>query len=253
MKMRVWLLVLIILAILLVGCTKEQSPQQQDPRIQTLSDENAQLKDKLQELNSQVSELKKQLDYVTGEKNKYLKELDEFYLTRITGTVDLMYWDNGDMFRALKDYNEELKTATWQTYNYRRDMKDFYWQSGQGGFFDDPFFEFRRKDQDQELSAFHLRIERLALGNNRSLAQEEYDKYAQRVLKETQIDKDLACFQQTTCRDIKVIKCIKENKNYHSWFEGSYLFTSYFDNRAALDAFEKFYCYSDITSIADLK
>ncbi len=153
--------------------------------------------------------------------------------------------------RALGDYNEKFKNATWEIYVYRRDKKDFYWQFG-GEFVQDPFFELRRKDQDQELDVFHFRIERLAINNNRTLAQEEYEKYFNEVLKETQIDKELSCYQQTTCRDIKVVKCTKEGKDYYSWFEGSHLFSSMFDKREALDAFEQFYCYSQPGSMTTI-
>ncbi|GAG48955.1 unnamed protein product, partial [marine sediment metagenome] len=193
--------------------------------------ENDQLKEQIQDLETQIPDLTKQLTSITEERDEYLKQLDEFYLTKITGTIDLIYWDDTDMVKALGDYlyNAKFKTASWKTYVYRRDKKDFYWQFG-GSFVQDPFFELRRKNQDHELDIFHFRIERLAIDNNRTLAQKEYDKYLQNVLKETQIDKDLTCYQQTTCRDIKIVKCTKDNKNYHSWFEGSHLFTSRFDD-----------------------
>lgn len=246
MKLRYLLIPFVI--ILLSGCIK----QTVDSRITELDEENSQLKEQVSQLDSQISDLKNQLNIVTEERDKYLKQLDEFYLTEITGTVDLIYWDDTDMIRALGDYNEKFKTASWKTYIYRRDKKDFYWQFG-GSFVQDPFFELRRKDQDHELDIFHFRVERLAIGYNRTLAQEEYDLYIQDILKETQIDKDLHCYQQTTCRDIKVIKCTKDDKDYHSWFEGSHLFITRFDDREALDAFEKFYCHSkpgSMTTIA---
>lgn len=237
MKLRY--LFIFLIAVLLSGCAETQPT---DTRIAELQQENTDLKEQVQGSESQIADLESQLTTITKERDEYLEQLDGFYLTKITGTIDLMYWDDADIVRALGPYNEKFKTASWKTYVYRRDKKDFYWQFG-GEFTNDPFFELRRKDQDHELSEFHLRIERLALNNNRTLAQEKYDLYLQEVLKETQIDQDLHCYQQTTCRDIKVVKCTKDNKNYHSWFEGSHLFITRFDSREALDTFEKFYCH----------
>lgn len=234
-------LILFCVIILLNGCI--QQAEEIDSGIKELSDENSKLKEDIKELETQITSLKNELNTVTEEKNKYLKELDEFYLTKITGTVDLMYWDDNDMIRALGDYNEKFKDASWKIYVYRRDKKDFYWQVG-GEFTQDPFFELRRKDQDQELNVSHLRIERLAINYNSTLAHGSFNEYFQEILKETQIDKELNCYQQTACRDIKVIKCVKDNKNMYVWFEGSHLFISRFDSREALDTFEKFYCYS---------
>lgn len=235
------LLFLCIIFLLINGCVKPV--QESDSQIQELNEENSNLKEDVKELETQITNLKNELNTVTEEKNKYEKELDEFYLTKITGIVDLMYWDDNDMIRALGDYNEKLKDASWKVYIYRRDKKDFYWVLG-GEFTSDPFFELRRKDQDQELNVSHLRIERLAINNNATLAQDSFDEYLQDILKETQIDKELNCYQQTTCRDIRVIKCVKDNKDMYAWFEGSHLFISRFDSREALDTFEKFYCYS---------
>lgn len=240
MKMR-YLLLIFVIILLLSGCAK--TPEEIDSRVEALTEENSQLKEQISALESQISSLEDQLNTVTEERDEYLKELDEFYLTQITGTVDLVYWDDTDMVRAFGDYNEKFKTASWETYVYRRDKKDFYWQFG-GSFVQDPFFELRRKDQDHELDIFHFRTERLAINNNRTLAQEKYTRYLEVIIRETQIDKDLNCYQQTTCRDIKVVKCTKDNKNYHSWFEGSHLFITRFDDREALDAFEDFYCRS---------
>lgn len=239
-------LIILFLTALLFGCAK--APE----GVNQFADENSNLKEQIRELESQVTDLKNQLTSVTEERDKYLKELDEFYLTKITGTVDLMHWDDNDMIRALGKYNDKFNGASWKIYVYRRDNKDFYWQLG-GEFVQDPFFELRRKDQDQELNVSHLRIERLAIDYNQTLAQEEYAKYVQNVLKETQLDKDITCYQQTICRDIKVIKCTKDSKDYHSWFEGSHLFTSLFDSREALDAFEKFYCYSQPGSMTSIQ
>jgi len=231
---------------LLFGCTLGETSQLTDPRVGHLTDENSKLEKKVLDLESQVEELDSKLADVTKERDEYLQELDGFYLTEITGDVDLMYWNDEDIVTALGAYNEVFKTASWKTYVYRRENKDFYWQI-QGQFIDDPFFELRRKDQDHELDVFHFRIERLALHGNRSLSQASYDIYLQGILKESQIDPDLYCFEQTTCRDIKVVKCIKNNQNYYSWFEGSHLFISRFDDREALNTFEKMYCRPDPT------
>ncbi len=242
MKLRYYLLIC-FLVILLSGC---RAPPEivEDTRIVELQKENEELKGMIAELESQISSLKDQLNLVIEERDKYLKELDEFYLTEITGDVDLIYWTDEEIARALGEYNEKFKDAAWKTYTYRREEKDFYWQFDPSlGFVADPFFELRLKDQDSELDVFHFRIERFAIKNNRTLAQEKYDEYLKEVLKESQADLDLRCFEQTTCRDIKVIKCVKDNKDYHSWFEGSRLFTTRFDGREALDAFEKLYCH----------
>lgn len=238
MKLKYLLICFII--IILNGCIPT------DEKIEKLQQENIQLKEQIQEFESQISDLKDQLNIITEERNKYLKELDEFYLTKITGDIDLIYWDRDHIIRALGYYNEKFKSAVWQTYEYRRDKKDFYWAFNTSlGFVPDPFFELRRRDRETELDFFHFRVERLDLNYNRTLAQENYDSYVEDVLRESQIDPDLTCYKQTACRGIKVIKCTKDNKDYHSWFEGSHLFTTRFDNREALDAFEEFYCHPD--------
>ncbi len=243
-------LILFCVVILLSGCL--QQVEETDSGVTDLEKENSKFKDTIIELETQITNLKNELTTVTEERDKYLKELDDFYLTKITGTIDLMYWDDNDMIRALGDYNERFKDASWKVYIYRLDKKDFYWVLG-GEFTTDPFFELRRKNQDQELNVSHLRIERLAINYNSTLAHDSFDEYYQEILKETQIDKELSCYQQTTCRDIKVVKCVKDNKDMYIWFEGSHLFISRFDSREALDAFEKFYCYStpgSMTTIA---
>lgn len=235
---------LCVFILLLSGCVKTSG--ELNSKIELLKEENSQLKDQIVELESQISALKNQFNTVTEERNRYLKELDDFYLTKVTGDIDLTYWDNDHIVRALSYYNDKFKSAVWQTYTYRRDQKDFYWAFNTSlGFTPDPFFELRRKDKDIELDFFHFRIERLDLNYNKTLAQEKYDSYANDVLRESQIDPDLNCYKQTVCRNIQVIKCTKDNKDYHSWFEGIYLFTTRFDNREALDAFEKFYCRTD--------
>lgn len=242
-------LILFCVIILLSGCIQQAT--ETDSRIKELNDENSKLNANIKELETQITSLKNELNTITDEKNKYLKQLDEFYLTKITGTVDLMYWDDNDIIRALGDYNEKFKDASWKEYIYRRDYKDFYWVLG-GEFTLDPFFNLRRTDQDQELNVSHLRIERLAINYNQTLAQESFEKYLQDILKETQLDKELSCYQQTACRDIKIIKCVKDNKNMFVWFEGTHMFSSRFDDEEALDAFEKFYCYSTPGSMTTL-
>jgi len=241
--MKNWCLILFCGLILLSGCVQQT---QTDSGLADLKEENSKLKEDIKELETQITDLKNQLNTVTEERDHYLNELDHFYLTKITGTVDLTYWDNDHIIRALGHYNDKFKSPTWQTYAYRRDQKDFYWTENSSlGFTPDPFFELRREDRGSELDFFHFRIERLNLNKNKTLAQEEYNSYMNEVLAETQIDSDLKCYKQTTCRDIQVIKCVKDNKDYYSWFEGLYLFTTRFDNREALDAFEKFYCHTD--------
>lgn len=241
MKLRCLLVCFIV--ILLAGCVETQPP---DTRVAELQQENLQLKEYVQELETQITNLKNQLNTVTEERDEYLKELDEFFLTRIKSDVDLIYWNDDQIVSALANYNEKFEGASWQTYVYRLDEKDFYWEFNTSlGFTNDPFFKLRRKNSDSELEFFHFRIERLALNNNRTLAQEVYDDYMEQVLIEDTADKDLYCYKQTTCRDVKVVKCTKNNQNYHSWFEGSHLFTTRFDDRAALDAFEKFYCHPE--------
>lgn len=240
MKERYWILFCVI--ILLSGCVQQTT----DSGLTDLKEENSKLKSDIKVLEAQITDLKNQLNVANEERDKYLKELDDFYLTKITGTVDLTYWDNDHIVRALGYYNDKFKSAVWQTYEYRRDQKDFFWSFNISlGFTPDPFFELRRKDKDSELDFFHFRVERLDLNYNKTLAQEKYDSYVNDVLAETQIDSDLKCYKQTTCRDIKVIKCTKEGKDYYSWFEGLFLFTTRFDNREALDAFENFYCHTD--------
>lgn len=232
--------------------------QAPDSRLIELQEENSELKGEIQDLESQVSDLKSQLTSITEERDGYLKQLDEFYLTKLTGDIDLTNWDREHIVRALSYYNEKFKSTVWHTYDYRMDKKDFYWtQNTSLGFVPDPFFELKRKKKDSEFEFFHLRIERLDLttevadpntvtfSSNKTRALEKYNEYVDDVLRESQIDPDLKCYQQTTCRDIKVIKCTKDNKNYYSWFEGSHLFTTRFDDREALDAFEEFYCRPD--------
>ena len=242
MKFKV-LLVFFIILLFLNGCTR-LCPS--DSRLEELIRENHGLKEEVAELESQITNLKNALTVVTEERDDYLKQLDEFYLTQITGDVDLIYWDRDHIVKALEYYDEGFKNPRWEVFEYRQDLKDFYWLFNTSlGFVKDPFFELRRKNKGSELSSFHFRVERLTLDYNRSSAQKVYDLYLEDLLRETQIDHDLKCFQQTVCRDVKVIKCTKDNKDYHSWSEGSYLFTTRFDGRQALDAFERFYCHPD--------
>lgn len=240
MKLRYLLVCFII--ILLSGCV-QQPP---DVRIDKLQQENSQLKEEVQELETHITNLKNEMNTITEERDEYLKELDEFFLTKIDSDVDLIYWNEDEIVRALGNYNKKFNSAVWQTYTYRREEKDFYWAFNTSlGFVPDPFFHLRLKDSDTELDFFHFRVERFALNNNRTVAQEKYEDYLKKVVIEDTADKDLHCYKQTTCRDIKVVKCTKNNQNYHSWFEGSRLFTTRFDDRVALDAFEKFYCHPE--------
>jgi len=233
-----------IFLILIAGCVK--TPGKIDSRSQELTQENSELKEQISGLQSQISDLKIELDEVTKERDEYLKQLDEFYLTKVTGDIDLNYWDRDHIVRALGYYNEKFKSVVWQTYNYRRETEDFYWAFNSSlGFVKDPFFNLRRRDRDTELDFFHFRIERLDLTKNTTFAQETYDSYETDILRESQIDPDLNCFKQTSCRSINVIKCVKDGKDYYGWSEGSFLFTTRFDNRETLNAFEQFYCYPD--------
>lgn len=245
MKLKYLLVCLTILIIILLsGCVK--TPDQLSSEVEELRAANVQLKEEISELESQITNLKNTLNEVTEERDDYLEQLDEFFLTEIKSEVDLIYWTDDEIVRALGNYNKKFNSAVWQTYNYRREEKDFYWAFNTSlGFVPDPFFHLRLKDSDTELDFFHFRIERFALNNNRTLAQEKYEAYRDKVLVEAEADQDLRCYEQTTCRDIKVVKCTKNNQNYHSWFEGSRLFTTRFDDREALDAFEKFYCHPE--------
>jgi len=255
MKIK-YLLLSIIILIFLSGCV---DTTKQASKIEQLTDENAELKDQIFELESQVVSLKNNFNEVLEERNDYEKQLDEFYLTKITGDIDLTNWDREHIVRALGYYNDKFKSTAWYSYDYRLDQKDFYWtQNTSLGFVPDPFFELKRKKKDSEFVNFHLRLERLDLTtvvdasnavtfvSNKTVALEKYNEYVDDVLRESQIDLDLTCYKQTSCRDIKVIKCSKDNKNYYSWFEGSHLFTTRFDNREALNAFEEFYCRPDL-------
>lgn len=236
-------LILFCVIILLSGCIQQSEI---DSSITGLEQENSELKEDVKELETQITSLKNELNTITEERDHYLKELDDFYLTKITGTIDLTDWDNDHIIRALGYYNDKFNSAVWQNYAYRRAEKDFYWTVNNSlGFISDPFFELRRGDRGTELDFFHFRIERLDLTDNKTLAQIVYGSYVGDVFAETQIDSELKCYEQTVCRDVKVIKCTKDNKDYYSWFEGLYLFTTRFDNREALDAFEKFYCHTD--------
>jgi len=225
-----WFVVFFVVLFLLSGCA------QQVP----LVGDTKQCVDELKITQESNTELESRISQLEGENAKMKKQLDDYYFTQISSDVDLLDWNAGEIIRSMSIYDADFASGGWMTYFYHLDAKNYYYQQGDV-FPEDPFFQIRYKNSGQEFNFSHLRIINIALGN-KTLGQEEWKSYLGKVLRETQADKDLTCYQQTACRQIQVVKCNKNNQKLYVWSEGTNLFMSRNDDAKALDTFERFYC-----------
>ncbi|MFH1332195.1 MAG: hypothetical protein ABIH63_02825 [archaeon] len=194
----------------------------------------------LEDLQAYVSELEDRISLLEKENADMKKQLDDYYFTQITSDVDLLDWNSEEIMRGMILYNARYSEGGWWTYFYHLDTKNYYYQQG-AVLPEDPFFNLRYKNSGQEYNISSLRIINIALGN-RTLGDETWKDYLGKVLRETQVDTDLTCYQQTACRQIQVIKCNKKNQKLYVWSEGTNLFMSRNDEGVVLDTFQRFYC-----------
>ncbi len=230
-----WFVAFFVVLLFVSGCA-QQSPQSS---INPLANDNK-CSDELGILQDYVSELQSRISVLEEENTNMKKQLEDYYFSKVTSDVDLLDWNAGEIMRALTLYNANFAKGSWWTYFYNLDTKNYYYQEGEV-FQEDPFFQLRYKNSGQEFNVSSLRIINIALGN-KTIGNEEWKSYIGKVLRETQIDEDLTCYQQTVCRQVQVLKCNKDNQKLYVWSEGTNLFMSRNDDGTALDAFQRFYC-----------
>lgn len=218
---------------------------------------NSQEKTKTEEIGlevenykSQITGLTQQIDLLEKEKEDLEEQLsaEEINIENITEEVEeeqplksqinLLDWSRDEIIGALAAINPDFESGKWFTYIYRGDGS-YYDQVGP--IFDvDPFSKIAYRERGEEYTVNSLRM--FLLNPDKEKAKNAYASFIGEVTKESQLDKDLVCAQQTGCFNIKIIKCDKLGKDYYAWFEGNYLFTTINSGRETLDTFETFYC-----------
>ncbi len=226
-----WFILLFVVVFLFSGCAEQAT---------LITSQGNDCQQELDDLKSYNSQLQERIDDLEKENTDMRNQLDNYYFTQITSDVDLLDWNAQEIMRGMILYNPKFAEGGWWTYFYHLDTRNYYYQEG-GVFPEDPFFQLRYKNSGQEYNVSHLRIINIALGN-RTLGDEGWKAYLGKALRETQVDEDLTCYQQTACRQIQVIKCNKNNQKFYAWSEGTNLFVSRNDEEVALDTFQRFYC-----------
>ena len=232
-------IVLILVVIILIsgaGCESVET-------INQTTSSNTDVQKQIDELNKQVSELKTQVDGLKQTNDKLEKENSELktqvegYTPKaINATLDLKSWTSDDIFNKYKETDSVFQLAGWYTYEYSGET--LYSKFDQQFYGKDEFSEIAYKKQDRELNVSHLRM--FKLGYKSSVEQEEQD-YLDLISTKSSIDRSLQCTTSLDCRDVKVIRCVKNGKKLFAWFADGWLFSA-IDNGYALEIFKKFYC-----------
>lgn len=237
-SMRWFVLVLAFAFLFFVGCANQASVNSIQP--QSGASELDQCYGEVEDLNSYNEELIARINLLEDENYNINEQLEKSSSTKVVGDVDLLDWTTEEMMRGLIRYEPKFREGGWWTYFYDLDNENYYYQEAEI-FPKDPFFRLRYKNSGQEFNVSKLRIINIALGN-RTLGEASWGSYVSKVLRETQADPVLTCYQQTACRQVHVVKCSKSNQTMAAWSEGTNLFMSRNDGSLALDAFERFYC-----------
>lgn len=234
-----WFVVFLAFAFLFfVGCTQQASVNSIQPK--PGSSELDQCYGEVDDLNSYNEELISRINVLEDENSDLKDQLSASSSIKVSGDVDLLDWTTEEITRGLIRYEPKFKEGGWWTYFYDFDNENYYYWEAEI-FPKDPFFRLRYKNSGQEFNVSKLRIINIALGN-RTLGEASWNSYLSKVLRETQADPLLTCYQQTACRQTHVVRCSKSNQTLNAWSEGTNLFMSRNDNSFALDAFERFYC-----------
>ena len=149
---------------------------------------------------------------------------------------NLTAWYFADVFEGLRKTTNKINFSDNYTYIYNDDGSFF---SKKGPIFSvDPFFEIIYNDVGFEIRFSHFRTYNLGEGIN---GLEKYNYYIDRVERKDIIDANLTCVKSEECRNIKLIKCSKNQESAYIWFIDTYLFSAY-DKGELFDIFKEFYC-----------
>ena len=220
---KILLISILILTIFLVnaGCVKEVHKEQP-------GDNEANL------LKQKIAELEQSLEQKEQELKKYQPK-------QVSYMMDLTKWSEDEIMQAFKKENENFKAdGSWFEYKY--DPEEDYYYDIEGPIFQDPFTKLAYKQQAREWNTNRLRIFDLGY-DDINLAESRYNTYKEEIIEvQTRLDEELSCFEQLSCRDVKLIQCKKGKEEYYSWFAERYLFVKRNDKGDTFKTFTKIYC-----------
>lgn len=149
---------------------------------------------------------------------------------------NLTTWYFADVFEGLRKTTNKINFSDNYTYIYNDDGSFF---SKKGPIFPvDPFFEIIYNDIGFEIRFSHFRTYNLGEGKS---GLEKYNDYIDKISRKDIIDNNMTCNSFEECRNIKLIKCSKNQELAYIWFIDTYLFSAY-DKGEMLDIFKEFYC-----------
>lgn len=233
-KKTILITLLVLCIFILNGCIQQEQHKEQPL---TFTQENT-----LQKEQQELGLLKLEKQQLQEQLKKQEKELAKYKATQLKDQIDLTSWTEDEIIESFKPLNEKFKNISW--FEYRYDHDNSYYYDIEGPIIKDPFHKFAYDDENREWSVDKLRIFDLGY-DNLSLAEKRYTDYREMVLKQTRIDKEIICYEQIGCRDIKFISCKKSKNNYYSWFAERYLFVTRDDNGDAFKTFKELYCTSE--------
>ena len=184
------------------------------------------------ELQSELEEKNKEPAVVSTVENITESPSQE----NLANKPNLTAWYFADVFEGLRKTTNKINFSDNYTYIYNDDGSFF---SKKGPIFSvDPFFEIIYNDVGFEIRFSHFRTYNLGEGIN---GLEKYNYYIDRVERKDIIDANLTCVKSDECRNIKLIKCSKNQESAYIWYVDTYLFSAY-DKGEMLDIFKEFYC-----------
>jgi len=187
---------------------------------------------------SEDPELKKEVMNLQNEVVELKSELNKYDGENVEKIINLTNWKISDVINGLELVSEDVKNSTSYTYVYNSD--DHVYFSYDGPLFGyDPFWKLVYSQLNTELSFSHLRI--FKLNEDYTKANEVYQDYESKIMREEVLDPDMNCEKTIDCRDVQLVICNKQGKTFYSWYKETFLFSAY-DNGEALNIFREFYC-----------
>ncbi len=185
-----------------------------------------------EDLQSELEEKNKEPAVISVIENK----TENLTKENLANKPNLTTWYFADVFEGLRKTTNKINFSDNYTYIYNDDGSFF---SKKGPIFPvDPFFEIIYNDIGFEIRFSHFRTYNLGEGKS---GLEKYNDYIDKISRKDIIDNNMTCNSFEECRNIKLIKCSKNQELAYIWFIDTYLFSAY-DKGEMLDIFKEFYC-----------